>query len=109
MSLAIPFLTIREPLTGVLVPGLYMSMTTLPLLATHPEQRPNLAIQRRGIESAVLIGLTITALIAIHKMLAGDLLAMPWAVAITLIMPFFTVILLKKPNSEVESPTPSST
>ena len=106
MSLTIPFLTIREPLTGVLVPGLYMSMTTLPLLATHPEQRPNLAVKRRAIESAVLIGLTITALFATHKMLAGYLLAMPWAIALTLIMPFFTVILLKKPISK-EKPTTS--
>lgn len=96
MSLSIPFLTIREPLTAVLVPGLFMSMTTLPLLATHPELRPNLPIQIKVIESAILIGLTITALWGFHRMFTGDLMALSLAIGITLLFPVISILLLNQ-------------
>ncbi len=96
MSLSIPFLTIREPLTVVLMPGLYMSMTTLPLLATHPEKRPNLPVQTRGIESGVLIGLTITALWGLHHMFSGDSLAISLGIGITLVLPLISLLLLNR-------------
>lgn len=96
MSLAIPFLTIREPLILVLIPGLFMSMTTLPLLATHLELRPNLPIQRRVLESVVLIGLTITALWGFHQMFAGDTMAISLAIGITLILPLISILLLNQ-------------
>ncbi len=101
MSLAIPFLTIREPLTAVLMPGLFMSMTTLPLLATHPELRPNLPIQNRVFESGVLIGLTITALWGFHRMFTGDSIALSLGIGITLILPLITILLL---NQKMEVP-----
>jgi hypothetical protein len=106
MSLAIPFLTIREPLTLVLIPGLFMSMTTLPLLATHPELRPNLPIQRRGLESFVVIGLTITALWGFHKMFTGDTMAISLAIGITLILPLISILLL---NQKIEFPSTNVT
>jgi hypothetical protein len=72
ITLALQFLTIREPLTATLVPGLAVSMLALPLLATHPERRPDLPLTRRGIESAVLIGLSVVALYFFREMMRGD-------------------------------------
>ena len=96
MSLAIPFLIIREPLTVVLMPGLFISMTTLPLLATHLELRPNLPIQTRVMESGVLIGLTITALWGFHHMFTGDSLAISLGIGITLILPLISILSLNR-------------
>jgi hypothetical protein len=72
ITLTLQFLTIREPLTATLVPGLAVSMMALPLLATHPEKRPDLPLTRRGIESAVLIALSVLALYFFREMMQGS-------------------------------------
>ncbi len=71
MALSLPFLTIHEPLTALLVPGLFAAMTTMPLLATHPERRPDLPLQTRAIESVVIITTSVAALITLNMGLAS--------------------------------------
>jgi uncharacterized membrane protein YozB (DUF420 family) len=72
MTLVIPFFTIREPLTAALVPGLFISMTALPLLATHLERRANISIQRRGFESAIILITSFLALYGFHLAMEGS-------------------------------------
>jgi len=81
MALSLPFLTMHEPLTALLAPGMFAAMTTTPLLATHPEGRVDLPRQTRAIESVVIITTSVAALIALHMglesskwLLAGILL-----------------------------------
>ena len=66
MALSLPFLTMHEPLTALLAPGLFAAITTTPLLATHPEQRTELPRQTRAIESVLIITTSVAALITLH-------------------------------------------
>ena len=66
MALSLPFLTMHEPLTALLAPGLFAAITTTPLLATHPEQRTELPRQTRAVESVLIITTSVAALITLH-------------------------------------------
>lgn len=95
MTLAIPLLTIREPLTALLAPGFFLSMTTLPLLATHPEKRPDLKMAKRLLESLSVFILTIASIWGFHEVMSGNLLGLGPAIFFTITSAFLCVILLE--------------
>lgn len=97
--LTLPLLTIREPLTLVLVPGLFMSMTTLPLLATHPEKRGDLSVPRRIVESAVVFALTTTAFVSFHYGVQGNDLGMLIGIATCIVSGYIPMLLLSLDRS----------
>jgi len=95
ITLAIPFFTIRDPLTAVLVPGLFVSMTTLPIFATHLEKRANLSIQRRGFESASLLILSAFGLYGFHLAMGGLYLGFVAGVVAMVVTPTAALALAK--------------
>jgi len=95
MTVVIPFFTIREPLTAALVPGLFVSMAALPLLATHTEKRSNLSIQRRGFESATLLILSFLALYGFHLAMEGSYFGFIAGVLATIVVPTSALVFAK--------------
>ncbi|MDP7311807.1 MAG: hypothetical protein QF831_00060 [Candidatus Thalassarchaeaceae archaeon] len=95
MTVVIPFFTIREPLTAALVPGLFVSMAALPLLATHTEKRSNLSIRRRGFESATLLILSFLALYGFHLAMEGSYFGFIAGVLATIVVPTSALVFAK--------------
>jgi|GEM_PF-876452 hypothetical protein len=99
MTISLPLLTIREPLTAILVPGLFIAMTSALLLATHFEKRPNLLMQHRMIESIPIFIATIVGVWGYRLIFQGDVLGIPLAIACTIVIPVFCIFSMKGAKS----------
>ena len=103
ITIALQFLTIREPLTATLVPGLGVAMMALPLLATHPEKRLDLPIGRRAFESVLLITLSIAALYFFRQMMLGAEWGYLQGWAAVVAVPFAGLLFVRLPDISEES------
>ncbi|MBS72587.1 MAG: hypothetical protein CMO20_06545 [Thermoplasmata archaeon] len=101
-SLLIPFLTIKYPLTAALAPGLFISMVSSPLLATHVENRPSLLASRRVIESLVIVILSIIGLYCLHQVMTCGILYMLGAIVIIICIPLSTIMFTNSVSNEIE-------
>jgi len=95
MVIAVLFFTIREPLTATLAPGLFVSMTSLPLLATHFEKRPKLSIERRGVESFSLLTFSAMVLYGLHLAMNGAYFGFITAMGASIMVPASALIFTK--------------
>tara|TARA_Y100000588_G_C14247634_1_gene922113 strand:- start:525 stop:1952 length:1428 start_codon:yes stop_codon:yes gene_type:complete len=95
MVIASLFFTIREPLTATLAPGLFVSMTSLPLLATHFEKHPFLSIDRRVIESFSLHTLSVLVLCGLNIGMGGSTVGFIIAMVALIMVPATALIFTK--------------
>lgn len=93
--LASLFFTIREPLTATLVPGLFISMTSLPTMATHFEKHPTLSVEKRVIESFSLLILSAIMLYGLHIGMGGSYLGFIIALVASIMVPLSALLFTK--------------